>query len=46
MIPLEALIEILDWQTEFYDHEARQALIAASNSIYEHIHRNDDTEHD
>jgi hypothetical protein len=45
-IPLEHLIEIIDWQVCLHEGDDKQALIKACNVLFDHIHRNDpDEEH-
>ena len=44
-IPLEYILEIVDWQVSFYEGEEREALIKASNAIYDHIHKDDPDEY-
>lgn len=40
-LSLEAILNIVDWQIDFYDGEARQVLIKCSNTIYDHLHKDD-----
>ena len=44
-IPLEAIVDLIDWQTGLYDDkDDKQALIRASDAIYEHLHKDDPDE--
>lgn len=43
-IPLESIIDLIDWQAGFYQGDEKQALIKASNAIYDHLHKDDPDE--
>ena len=43
-IPLESILQIVDWQIDFYEGDDRQSLIKASNTIYDHLHKDDPEE--
>ena len=43
-IPLDAICDFIDWQTDFYAGDDRKALIKASNALYDHLHKDDPPE--
>lgn len=43
-IPLEAILEIVDWQVEHHDGEDKKILIEASNLLFNYLHKDDPPE--
>ncbi len=44
MISLEQIMDYLDWKITFYDGDARKALVAACDVIYDFVHKDDPDE--